>query len=452
VQVEFAREVSIYRDLATAAPIGAASTVAGMADGVLDFADRMWRGEVTAGEINPVGGHRGLDEVAPGTAFVTSFGNVAAFTTEGALVLVDTGNRGRAPENFAAVRAWSALPLDTAVYTHGHVDHVFGIGPFEEEAAAAGRPAPTVVAHEAVPARFDRYKLTAGYNGVINARQFKAPRFRWPTEYRYPDVTYRERHDLDVGGERFELHHGKGETDDATWVWIPSRRTLCTGDLFIWASPNCGNPQKVQRYPREWAVALREMDALGAELLLPGHGWPIVGADRIHQALTDTADLLDHLVDETLAMMNDGARLDDIVHTVRAPADLLEKPYLRPVYDEPEFVVRTVWRLYGGWYDGNPAHLKPAPDVVLAAELAALAGGAGVLADRAAAIAAEGDLRLAGHLAELAAQAAPDDAGVHRVRAQVFAERAGQELSTMSKGVFSWAADESQARLAEMGD
>ena len=66
--------------------------------------------------------------------------------------------------------------------------------------------------------------------------------------------------------------------------------------------------------------------------------------------------------------------------------------------------------------------------------------------------AAEGDLRLAGHLAELAVQAAPDDAGAHRVRAEVFAERAGQELSTMSKGVFSWAADESQVRLGQLGD
>jgi alkyl sulfatase BDS1-like metallo-beta-lactamase superfamily hydrolase len=150
--------------------------------------------------------------------------------------------------------------------------------------------------------------------------------------------------------------------------------------------------------------------------------------------------------------MNAGARLDEIVHTVRAPQHLIERPYLRPVYDEPEFIVRTVWRLYGGWYDGNPAHLKPAPDAELAAELASLAGGAGVLADRAAALAATGESRLAGHLAELAAQAAPDDAGVHRVRAEVFAQRAGEELSTMSKGVFSWAADESQVRLAELGD
>jgi alkyl sulfatase BDS1-like metallo-beta-lactamase superfamily hydrolase len=423
-----------------------------MSDSVLDLTDKLWRGELTVGEVHPVTSTRDLDDVAPGIGFIPAFGNVSAFATDGALVLVDTGNRPMADSNFRQVRGWTDLPLDTVVYTHGHIDHVFGLGPWEDEAERHGRPRPHVVAHELVPARFDRYKLTAGYNGVINARQFKMPRFRWPTEYRYPDETYRLRHDVEVGGVHFELHHGKGETDDHTWIWLPDRKVLCTGDLFIWASPNCGNPQKVQRYPREWAIALREMAALGPELLLPGHGWPIAGAERIQQALGDTADLLDHLVDETLAMMNAGARLDDILHTVTAPAGLLERPYLRPVYDEPEFVIHTVWRLYGGWYDGNPAHLKPAPDAALAAELASLAGGAGVLADRAEALASAGDLRLAGHLAELAAQAAPDDPGVHKVRAAVFAQRAGDELSTMSKGVFSWAADESQARLGEMGD
>ena len=68
------------------------------------------------------------------------------------------------------------------------------------------------------------------------------------------------------------------------------------------------------------------------------------------------------------------------------------------------------------------------------------------LAERAAELAAAGDLRLAGHLAELAAQAAPDDAGVHQVRAEVFGQRAAEERSTMCKGVFSWAQRESQEK------
>jgi glyoxylase-like metal-dependent hydrolase (beta-lactamase superfamily II) len=321
---------------------------------------------------------------------------------------------------------------------------------FEEEAEARGWPRPHVVAHEALPHRFDRYVLTAGYNGIVNQRQFQAPGLRWPTEYRYPDATYGDGgHVLDVGGERFELHHAKGETDDHTWTWVPGRGVLCPGDLFIWASPNAGNPQKVQRYPREWAAALREMVGLGAELMLPGHGFPVVGADRVREALTDTADLLDSLVDQTLAMMNEGARLSDILHAVQAPAHLLDKPYLRPVYDEPEFVVRNIWRQYGGWYDGNPANLKPAHDVALASEVATLAGGAAALASRALELAERGDessLRLAGHLVELAALAEPDDAAVHAARAEVFERRVAAATSTMAKGVFAWAAKESRDR------
>ena len=320
---------------------------------VLELADRLWRGEVETREHHPL---RHLGEIAlvrDDTGFVASFANVSAFDTDEGLVLIDTGSSLLSGAAHDTLRRWSDRPLHTAVFTHGHIDHCFGVDLYEAEASAQGAPAPRVVAHELVPARFDRYRETAGYNGAINRRQFGIEHFEWPVDYRYPDETYREHLELDVGGERFELHHDRGETDDHTWVFVPTRRVLCTGDLFIWASPNCGNPQKVQRYPKEWAAALRTMTTLDAEVLLPGHGLPIVGAARVRQALEETAALLEHLYGETIAMMNAGATLDDIVHTVTAPPALLERPYLRPIYDEPEFVVRNLWRLYGGWYDGN---------------------------------------------------------------------------------------------------
>ena len=420
-----------------------------MAD-LLEIAERLWNGEgsTDAGHHHPVTQDLGLAEVAPRTGFNAAFGNICAFDTDDGLLLVDTGNQVFATVNHERIREWNAERLSTVVYTHGHIDHVFGMAPFEVEATEKGWAPPHVVAHELVPKRFERYLLTAGYNGVINQRQFQFPRPYWPVDYRQPDEVYRDHHTMTVGGETWELHHDKGETDDATWVWNPGRKVLCTGDLFIWASPNCGNPQKVQRYPREWAIGLRKMADLGAEVLLPGHGLPILGADRISQALGDSAELLESLVEQTLALMNEGARLDDIVATVHAPAHLLDKPYLRPVYDEPEFVVRNLWRLYGGWYDGNPARLKPPTDAAIAAEVASLAGGATRLAERASELAAAGDLRLAGHLAELAVQAAPDDPGVHRVRAEVFGQRAAEERSTMSKGVFAWAQRESAEKAA----
>ncbi len=410
---------------------------------ILDLADKLWRGEISIEDRHPFSLIGAAEEVADGVAFVPSFANVSAFRTDDGLVLVDTGSAPLAQHVHSTLRGWDSAPLHTAVYSHGHIDHVFGVPVFEAEASERGWAPPRVVAHEALPARFDRYLLTAGYNEIVNQRQFAMPDLRWPREYRYPDQTYREALTLEIGGTSFALQHCRGETDDHTVTWVPDRKVLCCGDLFIWASPNAGNPQKVQRYPREWAAGLRMMAELGAELLLPGHGVPVVGADRIRQALTDSAELLEHLHDATVAMMNEGARLDDIVHTVRAPSHLLDRPYLRPIYDEPEFVVRNIWRLYGGWWDGDPAHLKPAPASSLATELAALAGGAYRLAARAAELTAAGDLRLAGHLAELARQAAPQDPAVVQVHADVYARRAATEASTMAKGVFSWAAKQS---------
>ena len=414
---------------------------------VLVLAESLWSGELDPTQYHPFSHLDALAEVAPRTGFVASFANVAAFDTDHGLVLIDSGSALFAGAVHDTLRRWNDSPVDTVVFTHGHIDHCFGVERYDADNAERGAAPVTVVAHEAVPARFDRYRATAGYNTMINRRQFSmiGDQFVWPQDYRYPDRTYRDHLTLDIGGVRIELHHDRGETDDHTWVWFPDRKVLCSGDLFIWASPNCGNPQKVQRYAKDWARALRTMADLGATTLLPGHGLPIVGPDRIRQALTESAMLLEHLHDATLELMNQGATLDEIIHTVQAPPALLERPYLRPVYDEPEFVVRNVWRLYGGWYDGNPARLKPAVDASIAEEVAVLAGGAPQLARRALALAERGDLRLPPQLAEWAGLAAPDDPAVHRARAEVYERRVADATSTMAKGVFGWAARTSRA-------
>jgi alkyl sulfatase BDS1-like metallo-beta-lactamase superfamily hydrolase len=407
---------------------------------VRDLAEGLWSGALDPAEHHPFAPLLDTEPLGERTAFVSSFANATAFETDEGLVLVDTGSFLLAAQVREMVRRFTALPLHTAVFTHGHVDHCFGVDLYEAEQGTPAR----VVAHERVPARFERYRLTHGYNACINARQFQAPS-QWPDRFRAPDVTYVTSLDLDIGGERFALHHALGETDDATWVWVPSRSVVCVGDLFIWATPNAGNPQKVQRYPREWARALRAVAELSAETMCPGHGPPIVGRERVRQALTETAELLESIVEQTLALMNAGARLDDALASVHAPAHLLRRPYLRPIYDEPEFVVRNVWRLYGGWWDGDPAHLKPARARSLAMELATLAGGAQRLAARAEELAGEGDLPLACHLAEAAWLAAPDDPGVARVRRDVYALRAERESSLMARGIFAAAARESDA-------
>ncbi len=408
---------------------------------VLELSERLWTGQVSTEEHNPVMSYVGLEALSDELAFVCAFGNVTAIHTDEGLVVIDTGGSLVGRIIVKALREWNEKLVHTVVYTHGHVDHVCGVSAFQEDAQARKNPNFTVIGHERVAARFERYRSTAGYNATINARQFGVNRSFWPREFRDPDVAMDKSYTLSVGGETIELNHDRGETDDHLWVWWEKKRVLCTGDLFIWASPNCGNPQKAQRYPREWALALRKMAALQPEVMLPGHGPPILGEDRIGKALNDTASLLETLFEQVLAMMNDGAALNDILHSVTYPEELLEQPYLRPVYDEPSFIVRNIWRLYGGWYDGNPARLKPPEDKILAEAVANAAGGQKALIVAAEKYLSDESLELACQFAEWAYLVEPNDLST-AIRRKVYGARVERETSLMAKGIFGHAAKE----------
>ena len=397
-----------------------------------------------------------LSEIDDDIALVESFSHLVVLRTDAGLVSFDASGAQSGAACVDELRRWSTAPVDSLVYTHGHADHVGGSGAFVADARERGVRPPRVLGHENVPKRLQRYEDTNDWNVRINLRQFGGVsprhgmsvggvgRFLHP-DVVWPDTTYRDHLTLSVGGLDIELHHGKGETDDHTWAWIPEHRAICSGDLVIWVFPNAGNPQKVQRYPLEWARELRRMMAFEPELLLPAHGLPIRGRDRIRLVLGEMATALEGLVAQTLDMMNQGATLDAIVHEVRVDPELLERPWLQPVYDEPEFVVRNVWRMYGGWWDADPAHLKPAPAGQLAAEIVALAGGVAAMVTRAVELAEASEFRLACHLVEFAANAAPHDQEVHAARSAIYGARRTAESSLMSKGVFGAAARESAA-------
>jgi glyoxylase-like metal-dependent hydrolase (beta-lactamase superfamily II) len=390
-----------------------------------------------------------LSEVADGLADVESFSHSVVLDAGDGLVAFDASHARTGADVATAIRGWTSTPVTHLVYTHGHADHVGGSPAFAEAFGPM-----TVLGHRNVDTRFDRYHYTNDWNVRINARQFGGVRGDFgmgSTGEFIPADTLRPDHVVDdllvvsVGDHTLELHHARGETDDHLWGWAPDRKWAFVGDFVIWNFPNAGNPQKVQRFPIEWAAALRDMIAHGPELLLPAHGLPIEGRDRIATVLDDIAGALERLVAEVVEMMNAGETLDTIVHSVHVSDDVLAKPYLRPLYDEPEFVVRNVWRQFGGWWDGAPSRLKPAPDAVLAGEVAELAGGAQVLADRAMELTEAGEFRLACHLADLAGWAAPDDRGIHAIRAVVYRSRRAAERSLMAKGIYAGAARESEA-------
>lgn len=388
-----------------------------------DAADAVRRDEVTA------------VEVLPRTWIVQpSLVNVYVLETDAGLVMIDAGMNTDADTVHAAVRSRFDAPLHTVIFTHGHLDHAFGLGRFLDEGER-----PRVVAHENVVHRFETYRRTARLNSLVNKRQWQLPEMPWwPSEHGdfvWPDTTYRDVLDLDIGGERFTLHHGKGETDDHTWVWIPGRRVLASGDFFCGTMPNCGNPNKVLRYPEEWADADEAMAALGAEVMLPGHGEPIHGVEQIRRGLLEQAEFLRSIVAQTLDGLNAGLRHDEIARSIRVPEHLAGLEHLQPTYDRPEFIARNVIRRYGGWFDGYASDLLPAPGEEIGAEVVALAGGVDAVVARARELAAT-NLPLACHLAEWAYLAAPDDPDAKQCVIEIFSARADADPSLMSKGVY----------------
>ncbi|MDX2166074.1 MAG: alkyl sulfatase dimerization domain-containing protein [Deltaproteobacteria bacterium] len=386
-------------------------------------------------------------EIAPDLFMFPAFVNTYALRTAAGLLLIDPGFTHASGQLRDAVRGWSDAPLHSAVYTHGHVDHAFGLRAF----LAAGET-PQIVAQENCLDRFRRYALTNGWNGRINQRQFSLPQPMFPHHFDWPTLTFRDALSQRLGGLDVHYHAAKGETDDAVWVWVPEHRYLFTGDLIIWQAPNCGNPQKVQRYPAEWADALEAMAGLGAEYLFPGHGLAIKGRAAVHQVLTETARYLRVIVDQVLELMNAGRTPEEIFHAVEPDPELSTRPYLQANYDHPKFIVRNLLRLWGGWWNGNAADLLPATHAVQAGEIAALAGGVDKLIARGRALLEQGDSVLAAHLAEWATRAVPEDAAAQALKRDVYARRLSEESALMAQGIYRAAMNDARQALKEEPD
>lgn len=410
------------------------------------IAEKLWQGELSTADPNhhPFASYAMSHEVAKDVVFFKDFVNVTGIRTDQGLVMVDTGSYtpNQHMRCFNGIREHFPDLLTTAIYTHGHVDHAYGLPPYLEEIRNQKAPYPQIIGHENVAPRMDRYIETEGYNKVINERQFGVP-LNWPTDPVKPNLIYRESLDLKAGNTPIRLFHTRGETDDHTWVYLPDQKVLCTGDLFIWASPNAGNPQKVQRYAIEWARGLRQMATLRPKVLLPGHGVPIYGESRVAEALENTASYLESLYEQTLDLLNQGARIYDIIESVRVPDNLQSIPYLQPIYDEPDFIVRNIVRHLGGWYSGVPSELKPAPRKHLSQEVVMLAGGLEPLLQRVRALIDASDHGVAAHLIDYAIDAHPDSTEVKALRREIYSHMAGEASSTMSKGIYNAAARES---------
>ena len=376
-----------------------------------------------------------LFEISERLAFIKNFGNVAVFKDGSKALLIDTGMVVSSNQVINKLKEWGIDEIEYIIYTHGHVDHVGGTDLIKN---SFKNDFLKIISHENVVKRFNRYKKTTGYNGVINQRQFGLPAPVFPNDFEYPNITYSDTYEINFNDSVINLIHGKGETDDATYLYSEKEDAIFTGDFFIWSLPNAGNPSKAQRYVGSWGEVLRDMTQYNAEFLFPGHGPLIQGKKVINEILLNTSNCLLWIEENVLKLMNQGNSLREIQNKITLP-DEFNLPYLVSSYDDFTFLINSVWRQYGGWYSGIPSELKPPSLFDLGSTYIKMAGGKENLLLFLESLLAEKKYKEASVIVDSVSTVEPNF--YRDLKNLIYSFLAKQEPSLMAKGIYNFNID-----------
>lgn len=384
-------------------------------------------------------------EVVDGVHVAIGFGLANSILLEGeqGVVIVDAMESGAAARDvLAAFRAITEAPVRALIVTHNHADHVFG------SAVMAAGDVP-VYAHATTGHHLDRVvNVMRDVLQVRGVRMFGTalaagsvqdaaigPRLRLDLSdiaLKWPTHTFEDHHAMTVAGLRIELAHAPGETDDQLFVWLPDRKILLPGDNIYQAFPNLytirGTP------PRDvlgWVDSLDAMRDLGAEVMIPSHTLPLVGADAIAETLTAYRDGIQYVHDQTVRHMLREATPDELAATIRLPPHLAAHPWLAERYGTVAWSVRSVYDRYLGWFDGDASRLEPVPPAERARRFVDAFAAGTPLPAQARAAAAAGELAWAAELGRLWVQSNPDDGAAKTFLAEVYEAR-GRDHGNMN--------------------
>jgi alkyl sulfatase BDS1-like metallo-beta-lactamase superfamily hydrolase len=352
---------------------------------------------------------------AIGYAFATI---IMVLTPDGVVVIDTTESLSAAREVMGELRKITNLPVKAVIYTHNHADHWFGTKAFFNSGVQ-------VIAHENFArevklqeGRGDSGRIrAAAMYGLLLPESMRVPwlttypwpvavNLRWegikPEDMVWPAKTFKDRHSFEIGGVTFQLLHAPGETPDQIIVHIPQYKVVCPADNYYATFPNLYTIRSTSSRPvLGWAAAQDTVMKLEPEYLVPGHGAPLAGKDKIKEVLTNYRDAILHVHNLAFEAVQKFKPLDEVVAKASLPPHLANLPYLKEYYGYIPFCVRSIYQSYVGWFDGVPANLQPLSRTELGADILKLVGSAEKILEYAARAQKEGRHRIVLELCEM---------------------------------------------------
>lgn len=306
-------------------------------------------------------------------------GNVYLIKTPRGNVIYDTGVSWQAEEQRELLLAVGHEKTTHIIVSHAHGDHNGGLDAWRDEIARGAE----VIAHERYEYTNKIYGDTDEYLWRVRTGTLypahsagQVSKFRSVETTRTVDVD--EDYAFELGGVRFVViaAENSAEGEDAALLWMPDEEVVFTGDFYGCLYPMVPNLYTVRgektRDPIGYVHALDRLIDLEPAAILPAHFNPITGKPYLRKSLQVMRDGVQYVYDETVAGMNAGKSVYELMESVRLPPEL----EISQGHGKVSWNVRAIWEFLAGWfYYEDVADLYAVPAKRVYPDLVELAGG-----------------------------------------------------------------------------
>jgi len=330
------------------------------------FVSGWWLLDARAQSGGPIvsGAHR-FEKIADGVYYATASGtmqvgaNSPVFVSGGETLLIDSETSPAAGRALVQdIKAFTDAPVKVVINSHFHYDHLYGNQIFGSDVQIIGHDqtrerlkANTLEQYtfltsvRPIPARVDALRQRIAQEGDAQQKATLERQMQNALAYQEqvkevrqtpPGLTFDHAMTLYRGGREFRLMYlGRGHTDTDIVTYLPHERIVATGDLMESVISYMGDS-----YPEDWIATLDKLKALDFDTVLPGHGVPFTGKERI----TAFQEYLRDLIRQTNALKSQGLSAEDAAAKVDLTKYAAMFPQIRVVGVDPA-VTRRIYRL-----------------------------------------------------------------------------------------------------------